>query len=320
MNRVLIAVMLLVLLAPVAEAIAGQGRGYIGVTVVGVDSKDEAAERRGVFIDTVHVGSGAEAAGLLEDDRILTLNGIAIEDVDDMDIVLDATRPGETLQVGVLRDGTEQNYEVVLGGKPATAGTVLMHHFSSDGGKWVIEMAGQGPRMGANLQPLSAQLADYFGVPSGLLVTEVVEGGAAWEAGLAAGDVLLDIDGQDVGHQKGVQEVLTRHEAGDVVDVTVQRRGRTERYSLTLQEGPRPRTGEMTFNIALDGSGKNEFELQKQIQLAVSESDDNDWTAGEPITIRLTTEDDTESLRTRIEKLKQELRDLEEQLRQHEND
>jgi len=144
-------------------------------------------------------------------------------------------RTGSIVQVRVLRDGTEQTYDVVPGERPASAGTFFMQQHLPGAGKWVIEMD-RVPRMGVKLQALTVQLADYFGVPSGVLVTEVAEDGAAWKAGLAAGDVLLDMDGHNVTHEKDVQEILTQHEAGDVVDVTAQRQGRTDRFSLTLQE------------------------------------------------------------------------------------
>jgi PDZ domain-containing secreted protein len=320
MKGLFIATLLLVLLGPATDIVAGEGRGYIGVTVLGLNNQGDEARQNGVFIGTVYAGSGAEAVGLEEDDRILTLNGMTIEAVDDMDVVLNASQPGEIVQVGVLRGGTEQTFDVVLGGKPAGAGSFFMQKHLSDAGKWVIEMDGGAPRMGVNLQPLTAQLADYFDAPSGLLVTEVVEDSAAWKAGLQAGDVLLDIDGQDVTHQKDVQEILTRHEAGDVVDVTVQRRGQTDRFSLTLQEASHRESGEMTFNIALEGDSASQFEQQHQMQIEMAESGGGDWTVGDAITIWISTDDDADTIRARIEKLKQELHSLQQQLQHQEND
>ena len=174
--------------------------------------------------------------------------------------------------------------------------------------------------MGVKLQPLTSQLADYFGVPSGVLVTEVVEDSAAWKAGLAAGDVLLDLDGHDVAHEKDSQEILTQHEAGDVVDVTVQRQGQTDRFSLTLQEGPKLESGEMTFNIALEGDSKSQFETQQQMHIEMAGSGDGDWTAGEPITIRISSDEDPDTIHARILELQKELQRLHQQLQQNEKD
>jgi membrane-associated protease RseP (regulator of RpoE activity) len=316
MKRLFIATLLFVLLGAASIA-AGEDRGYIGVTVMGVDNQGEAAKHNGVFINAVHAGSGAEAAGLQVDDRIVALDGVAVETVADMDIVLDASTPGQTVRVSVLRDGAEHAYDVVLGGKPVMSSTISIHDHGSHP-KWVIEMVGVTPRMGIKIQPLTAQLADHFGVPSGLLVTEVVEDGAAWKAGLQAGDVLLDVDGDDVASEHEVREVLGRRQAGDVVDVTVQRRGQLDRFAVTLEEGVKLSAGEMTFNVALD-SGAKALDY-RDVMVEVGESGDGEWTNGQPVTIRLTTGDDAEAIRARIHRLQEEIERLQEQLREHEDD
>ncbi len=48
---------------------------------------------------------------------------------------------------------------------------------------------------GAEMRRVNADLAPYFGVTSGLLVTEVPEGTPAQSAGLRAGDVIIEADG-----------------------------------------------------------------------------------------------------------------------------
>ena len=59
-------------------------------------------------------------------------------------------------------------------------------------------MAGQSFVAGAQLQPLNPDLATYFHVEEGVLVTEVLEGTPASEAGLTAGDVIVRIGGERV--------------------------------------------------------------------------------------------------------------------------
>jgi C-terminal processing protease CtpA/Prc len=57
---------------------------------------------------------------------------------------------------------------------------------------------GQSFVAGAQTTPLNPTLAEYFGVDSGVLVTEVLEGTPAYEAGLVAGDVIVRVGGEDV--------------------------------------------------------------------------------------------------------------------------
>lgn len=59
-------------------------------------------------------------------------------------------------------------------------------------------IAGQSFVAGAQLQPLNPDLAGYFQVEDGLLVTEVLEGTPAFEAGLVAGDVITRVGGERV--------------------------------------------------------------------------------------------------------------------------
>jgi hypothetical protein len=59
-------------------------------------------------------------------------------------------------------------------------------------------LAGQSFVAGAQLQPLNPDLAGYFHVEEGLLVTEVLEGTPAFEAGLVAGDVITRLGGERI--------------------------------------------------------------------------------------------------------------------------
>ena len=53
-------------------------------------------------------------------------------------------------------------------------------------------------RLGIGAQALTSQLADYFGVEEGVLVTQVEEDSVASTAGLRAGDVITAVDDRDV--------------------------------------------------------------------------------------------------------------------------
>jgi C-terminal processing protease CtpA/Prc len=59
-------------------------------------------------------------------------------------------------------------------------------------------IAGQSFVAGAQLQILNPDLASYFQVEDGVLVTEVLEGSPAQEAGLLAGDVVTQVGGERV--------------------------------------------------------------------------------------------------------------------------
>jgi membrane-associated protease RseP (regulator of RpoE activity) len=62
-------------------------------------------------------------------------------------------------------------------------------------------MAYQGPaRLGITLQPMTTDLREYFGAPAdhGVLISTVKKDSPAQAAGLRAGDVILELDGESV--------------------------------------------------------------------------------------------------------------------------
>ena len=53
-------------------------------------------------------------------------------------------------------------------------------------------------RLGVSVQSLTPELAEYFGVKDGVLVTAVTKDSAASKAGMKAGDVITTVDGKPV--------------------------------------------------------------------------------------------------------------------------
>jgi S1-C subfamily serine protease len=96
-------------------------------------------------------------------------------------------------------------------------------------------------------------LADQMGLASdyGLLIVQVVPGGAADNAGLRGGsqraflgntpimlggDLILAIDGKKVEDQQELAQIMNNHRAGDTVRVTIFRGKKKIDVSVTLGE------------------------------------------------------------------------------------
>ena len=81
-------------------------------------------------------------------------------------------------------------------------------------------------------------IADAYHVPVGLMVYEVSRGSAAADAGIRQGDIITQIDGRDITSLEIVTEILSEHEVGDTVEVTLIRNRNTHepvKVTLTLQ-------------------------------------------------------------------------------------
>ena len=71
--------------------------------------------------------------------------------------------------------------------------------------------------------------------PGGAYVASVVEGGAASEAGIRKGDVIVAIDGVEIVGASTLQEQIAKRRPSDKVKLTVKREGRVKQFEVTLR-------------------------------------------------------------------------------------
>jgi S1-C subfamily serine protease len=90
--------------------------------------------------------------------------------------------------------------------------------------------------MTTDVRGLSDAQRERFGVEAdrGALVTEVVPGSAAEEAGLEVGDVLVSIDGEDIDQATEVRAAIIDREPGDEVELGIEREGDERTVEVTL--------------------------------------------------------------------------------------
>ncbi|MCA1632855.1 MAG: PDZ domain-containing protein [Acidobacteria bacterium] len=102
---------------------------------------------------------------------------------------------------------------------------------------------GAGRRIGVTTTQLTDQLADYFGVSrdGGVLVTSVTENSPAAKAGLKAGDVITEVDGEKIDDAAELSRLISRKQEGEVtLSVTRERNRRT--FKVTPEKSQTPST------------------------------------------------------------------------------
>ena len=91
--------------------------------------------------------------------------------------------------------------------------------------------------IGISINEVTSEMAQKNGVTSlkGVYVSSVADGGAAAEAGIKAGDVILKVNDVDVNKVSELQEQIGRYRPGQQITVTVLHGDKTRTMNLTLR-------------------------------------------------------------------------------------
>jgi serine protease Do len=199
-------------------------RAILGVDAQPIDPALEVALKltsaRGALIASIGKGSPAEAAGLEPGDVIVAWNGTPISTNEDLKIDAQLSIPGTRVKVDLVRDGKRVERDVVPRLAPARAPAPL--HPSSCARPRAFGSGG-----GEDLEVQELTPARAAGLPGGrgVAITKIADRGAAAQAGLRAGDVVLRVGASGVRTTKDFGAALAAFKPGDSVPVLVRRAG-----------------------------------------------------------------------------------------------
>jgi serine protease Do len=170
-------------------------RSRLGVSVQPVTS--DMAESLGLkqvggaIVGSVTPGSAADRAGMKRGDIIRSFNNQPVQDTNTLrNRVADAT-PGSEATVVVVRDGSERTLKVKLDEAEASKSA------RADAAADPDDKAS----LGIAVTPLTPELAARVGLPKdaqGVVIQQVNPDGRAADAGIQAGDVILEVNRQPV--------------------------------------------------------------------------------------------------------------------------
>jgi C-terminal processing protease CtpA/Prc len=242
------------------------GGAFLGVGAEDISKENMARygmrEVRGVGVTQVIKDSPAEKAGLRKDDVILRFDGESVTSVRKLTRLVSESSPDQSVRLTISRGGSEQELSATLTKHKldnlfgSITPRILRGGDNNDdvirvfpGQNWPPSIGGgDGPfilsmganrRIGVGTQALTKQLADYFGVSGGVLITSVTENSPAAKAGLKAGDVITAIDGEKVSSPGDISRELSKKETGDV-SLTVVRDRNPRTVTVTPEKNPQP--------------------------------------------------------------------------------
>ncbi len=221
--------------------------GFLGVELGEVNrevvQRLKLREERGALIEGVTSGSSAAQAGLQKDDVIVKWDGEPIESARELSRHIRETPAGRTVRLSVLRGGQEIEVNAKMGERTAAFNVVRVTRPTPVARVRVRpEIAGvrvrDGVHLGAQLQSMTPQLAEYFGLSkrSGALVVFVFADSPAAKAGLKAGDVILSIGGETVENPMDLRRILTTKSEGPL-ELKVLRDKQEQTLTVHVEKG-----------------------------------------------------------------------------------
>ena len=236
------------LVALTGACLAGGG-AWLGVVLQPLsdelkDAMDIDEDVRGVLVSDVVDESPADEFGIEDGDVIISIGDEDTDRVKDAVRAIQAYSPGEEVEIVILRDGERKRVlKVELGERDEDKIVDLDLDFDFDEMPdikrafqgWMGEPQGF---LGVQVQDMSGDLAEYFDVDEdeGVLVLEVTEDSPAAEAGIKAGDVILEFDGKEVDDTDRLVKYVRAGDPGDQVEIKVKRKRRTQTITAELGE------------------------------------------------------------------------------------
>ena len=205
-------------------------RGYLGIGMEEITPRliDELRldmdTPRGVHVDTIHAGTPAEHAGLLEDDVLLTLDGRAVNHPNEVQSLIYDRDPGERVELLILRRGERRTVAVYLGEREEDRLMALGRRRISNLGLTVQALALEQAEAVGYSEVLAAE--DGGTAPPGVVITAVDPDGPAGEKDLRVDDIITEIDGTAIDSLEDFARTVSRLEPGQSALFWVWRSGR----------------------------------------------------------------------------------------------
>lgn len=195
-------------------------RGYLGVIIRSLDAnlarEQGLAITEGVYVDSLVANSAAASAGIRKGDVIRSIDGSPVRQASELIAKVGTRRPGDKVELQLLRDGKDQTISVTLRNRDGNTGLV-----SEDKASLLSEL-------GVELASLSKAELQALGIDHGVKVTRLFTGKLSRETDIREGFIITHIDGRAIKQPEDVTYALEGKTGG------VMMQGRYENYPRTF--------------------------------------------------------------------------------------
>ena len=193
---------------PAVDTLIRDGKvrhAYMGVGITDITPENarffHVSDNIGAVISQIESDSPGEKAGLHVGDVIRQINGQTVSDAGQLQVLMGQHNPGDKVTLSVQRDGKSMNLPITLEEMGSRRGETSAKS-SEEHGK---------ARWGIGITNVTPELREQLQLPSnihGAVVSNVEPGSPADNAGLARGDVIVEVDRHQVENAGDVKQQL----------------------------------------------------------------------------------------------------------------
>jgi serine protease Do len=190
---------------------------------------------RGALVTQVVDAGPGYKAGLKPGDVIVKFDGKAVDDSSDLPLLASTAGVGRSVPVELYRDGELRSAKVTLGAPPKSADDGDDRVGRRGEKKGDKSDKAESTRIGVRVDTLDDELRarlDLSGKQKGAVIVQVQPGSPAAEAGLAPGDVVVDVNGKVIGDRDAFVAAVDKVASGKLIKMLVLRQGSTTFVAL----------------------------------------------------------------------------------------
>jgi len=193
-------------------------RALLGLNIVDVTPEDAEVYRlpeiSGVLVEDFAADSPAREAGLQRQDVIVAVNGQKVERVGQLQRLVAQHRPGDVVEVTVIRYGERRNFRVRLTQAPLSGGARLTRG----------DVAARPKSLGIEVTELTPELAEELGFarPGGAVIERVDPLSPARRKSVNRGDRIVSINREPVKSARDAAAKLRRLRSGQIASLVLE--------------------------------------------------------------------------------------------------
>ncbi len=185
-------------------------RAYLGINYEELDASKASefgvSSTEGVLITRVLDQGAAQEAGLRQNDVIIRMDEIKIANFSDLQGFLGSKRPGDVVQVTVLRDESQKVIPVKL---------------RNQFGKYEFETSDFSDYFIGELEPITKSEANRFNINYGVKIVNLKNKSIEETYGVGNGDIILAVEDQKVSTAQEVDQLLKKNQNKDYYELQI---------------------------------------------------------------------------------------------------